>query len=82
MIFKDYIAFILRIILYWPVAFLAYLFDGLQQLFGRISDGLFDIARSTKQITHAPYVSEIEAGIKKMSEERRKKLLEELRGNQ
>jgi len=46
-----------------PIAFLAYACDGMSDLFKRLSDGFFDMAKATQQITMAPYVSDIQAKI-------------------
>lgn len=79
MIVRTAISFVLRIALYMPLAALAYLCDGLQQLFGRLSDGLFDMASATRQITQAPYVRRYDRLIEEASEENRLALLRKLR---
>jgi hypothetical protein len=60
---KTMTCFVLRLALYMPLAALAYLFDGLRMLCERVSDGLFDMASATRQMTMAPYVREIEKSI-------------------
>lgn len=76
---KTIAAFVLRLMLFMPLAFLAYLFDGLRILFERLSDGFFDMALATRQITMAPYVKDIERSIEEASQHDRKVLLESLK---
>lgn len=76
---RTALAFLLRLALYMPLAALAYLCDGLRALFERLSDGLFDMARATRQITRAPYVRELERKIADEEEARRLDLLRRLR---
>lgn len=76
---KTLVAFILRLFLSMPLTLLAYLCDGLRLLFERMADGFFDLARSTRQITMAPYVRDIEKSIEAASTRDREILLESLR---
>lgn len=64
-----------------PLAALAYLCDGLKCLFERLSDGLFDMARATRQITQAPYVKDIQRQIDEATEERKLKTLKAMRSH-
>lgn len=76
---KTIAAFVLRLVLFMPLAALAYLCDGLRLLFERLSDGLFDMARATRQMTMAPYVKDIERSIEDASQHDRRVLLESLK---
>jgi len=70
------IASILRLALFMPLTLLAHIFDGLEALFGRLADGLFDAAKSVRQITTAPYIREWNRQLAEMKEADRKKMLE------
>lgn len=48
-----------RVFLLIPLIILAYLFSGLEELFKRLSDGLFDAATAMRQITMLPYVKDL-----------------------
>ena len=76
---KTITCFALRLALYMPLAALAYFFDGLRMLFERLSDGLFDMASATRQMTMAPYIGDIEKSIEEASQRDRKILMESLK---
>lgn len=76
---RNLIAFLLRLALYMPLAALAYLCDGLRAMFERLSDGLFDMARATRQITRAPYVRKYDELLKQAQEDGRIALLNRLK---
>lgn len=78
-ILKTITNFALRLVLFMPLALLAYLCDGLRLFFERLSDGLFDMAKATRQMTEAPYVRDIKASIEQELEERRLAALQSLR---
>lgn len=75
---RTLVALILRTVLFIPLTLLAHLFDGLEALFGRIADGLFDAAKGVRQITAAPYVKEWEKQLSDMNEADRKRALKGL----
>lgn len=76
---KTAIAFLLRLTLFMPLAFAAHLLGALGEFISRLSDGLFDMARATRQITRAPYVRRYDDLIKEAEEDCRLALLRRIR---
>ena len=72
-------AFLLRLVLFMPLAFAAHLLGALSEFLSRLSDGLFDMAGATRQITMAPYVKRYDDLIKEAEEDYRLALLRRIR---
>jgi hypothetical protein len=77
---KTLACFGLRLLIYMPLALAGHLCGGLSALFEHVGDGLFDMARATKQITHAPYIRDIEAAVAAAKTRDKERILRELRG--
>lgn len=75
---KTATAFLLRIVLFLPICFLAHACYALQAALECAGDGLMDMARGMRQITMAPYVHDIEKSIAESSTRDREALLREL----
>lgn len=78
-ILKTITCFALRLALYMPLAALAYFFDGMRMLFERLSDGFFDMASATRQMTMAPYIGDIATAIEKASQRDMKIMMDTLK---
>lgn len=76
---RTLVAFLLRLILFMPLAAAAHLLGALSEFLRRLSDGLFDMASATRQITRAPYVRRYDDLIREAEEERRLALLRKIR---
>lgn len=76
---RTLVAFLLRLVLFMPLAGAAHLLAALGGFLVRISEGLFDMASATRQITRAPYVRLYDHLISEAEEDGRLALIRRIR---
>lgn len=76
---RTFIAFLLRLILFMPLAAAAYVAKGLGEFLVTLGDGLFDMASATRQITRAPFVRRYDLLIEEAEGDARLALIKRVR---
>lgn len=71
---------VLRVFLVLPLMLLYYVCEAFRLIFGCLSDGFVDMAKATREITHLPYIRDIEKKIEHAKTADREALLRNLKG--